>query len=54
MGGECLPLRVEAIRAECAHALDPDGIARRVLMIERVFLEFEVVRRKRAAARNKK
>ena len=54
MGGECLPLRLADVRAECAHACDSDGITRRVLVIERIFMEFEAARRKREAARSKK
>lgn len=45
MGGNPLPLRLEAVEIECGKYSDPEGLRWRLLLIDKMILE---VRRKRA------
>lgn len=49
MGGNPLPLRLEAVDAVCRRDADPDGLRRRILMLEDKAMEWrrEAARRRR-------
>lgn len=45
MGGNPLPLRLEAVEIECSKYSDPEGLRWRLLLIDKMIME---ARRKRA------
>lgn len=46
MGGNPLPLRLEAVNAECGKYGDPEGLRWRVLLMDKLFMD---ARRKKVA-----
>lgn len=51
MGGNPLPLRLEAIAVECGKSGDPDGMEWRVLLIDSKILEYRREQRRREASK---